>query len=328
MDNPLAQSNPLTLEVKAAYADAMLGAEGYPAIDQIPMIQSGVAGLGSRDVRTGDFTAVVRNSVANGRSRAFFSLGIDHETALEREEDPDLRPAGEYAMRGHSIGGYGSVTTNKVIATLLANLGLQVQAYPKYGSEKKGLPTTYYLTAASEHIRTHSELERVHFVPVNDINAFNTSNPLAGVTDGGMVFIQSNQTEASEVWQRVPPWAKKMIRTRDIKVLALNAVRIAREEAPIPDLEQRFQGIVLLGIFLRHTPFQADLDLSDEALFVKVEEAVRKYWGKKGDDVVESNLKAIRRGYDEVFEIDRDLVESTIDEETDELPAGMVSVGC
>ena len=231
-------------------------------------------------------------------------------------------------MRGHSIGGYGSVTTNKVIATLLANLGLDVQAYPKYGSEKKGLPTTYYLTAANEQIRTHSELERVHFVPVNDINAFNTSNPLAGVVDGGMIFVQSNQPDAEEVWTRVPAWAKKMVRTRDIKVLALNAVRIAREEAPTPDLEQRFQGIVLLGIFLRHTPFQQELDLNDEELFVKVEEAVRKYWGRKGDDVVESNLKAIRRGYDEVFEVPRELIESTIDQESDELPAGMVSVGC
>ena len=84
----------------------------------------------------------------------------------------------------------------------------------------------------------------------------------------------------------------------------------------------------LLGIFLRHTPFQADLGLSEKELFVKVEEAVRKYWGRKGDDVVGSNLKAIRRGFDEVFEIDSDMIESTIDQETDELPAGMVSVGC
>ena len=65
----------------------------------------------------------------------------------------------------------GSVTTNKVIATLLANLGLQVQAYPKYGSEKKGLPTTYYLTIAEEPIRLHSELNQVEFIPVNDLNA-------------------------------------------------------------------------------------------------------------------------------------------------------------
>jgi pyruvate-ferredoxin/flavodoxin oxidoreductase len=328
MDNPLAQSNPLALEIKAAFADALTGASGYPEIDHIPIIYSGVAGLGSRDVRAGDFVSVVHNAGSNGSSKAFFSLGIDHPTALERQPDPDLRPEGEFAMRGHSVGGYGSVTTNKVIATLLANLGLKVQAYPKYGSEKKGLPTTYYLTAASEPIRTHSELERVDFVPLNDVNAFNTSNPLAGVSDGGMVFIQSIQTEAAEVWKRVPGWAKKIVRTRNIKVLALNAVRIAREEAPTPDLEQRFQGIVLLGIFLRHTPFQKDLNLSDAELFEKVEEAVRKYWGRKGENVVDANLKAIRRGYDEVFEVSRDLVESTIAEETNALPAGMVSVGC
>ena len=58
-------------------------------------------------------------------------------------------------MRGHSVGGFGSVTTNKVIATIAGDVfGKDVQAYPKYGSEKKGLPTTYYLTIADEHIYT------------------------------------------------------------------------------------------------------------------------------------------------------------------------------
>ena len=49
------------------------------------------------------------------------------------------------------------VTTNKVIATIAGNVfGKDVQAYPKYGSEKKGLPTTYYLTIAETHINMHS----------------------------------------------------------------------------------------------------------------------------------------------------------------------------
>jgi pyruvate-ferredoxin/flavodoxin oxidoreductase len=312
MDNPLAQSNPLTAEIKAAFADAASGTPNYPKIDAIPTIYSGIAGLGSRDVRAGDFIAAFKNMQEAGQGKRLFAMGIDHPLSIDREDDPDERTPGEFAMRGHSVGGYGSVTTNKVIATLLANLGLQVQAYPKYGSEKKGLPTTYYLTAANEHIRTHSELERVDFVPLNDVNAFNTGNPLAGVSDGGMIFIQSNQSDPAEVWAHIPSSAKKTILERGIRPLALNAVRIAREEAPSPDLEQRFQGIVLLGIFLRHTPFKSDLGLSDEALFVKVEEAVRKYWGRKGEDVVKANLKAIRRGYDEVFEISGEFVNSDV----------------
>jgi pyruvate-ferredoxin/flavodoxin oxidoreductase len=322
MDNPLAQSNPLTAEIKAAFADAAMDGD----IDHIPTIFSGVAGLGSRDVRPGDFIATVRNMQADV-SKRFFALGIQHPLSLNREADPPTRPSGAFAMRGHSVGGYGSVTTNKVIATLLANLGLKVQAYPKYGSEKKGLPTTYYLTAANEPIRTHCELEVVDFVPLNDINAFNTANPLAGVIDDGMIFIQSTHTDPQKIWQYVPGYAKKLIRTRNIKTLALNAVKIALEEAPTPDLIQRFQGIVLLGIFLKHTPFQKDLNLTEEELFNTVEQAVGKYWGRKGADVVSANMKAIHRGYSEVLEIPRSLIESTIHQETNHIPGG-VSVGC
>ena len=48
------------------------------------------------------------------RARAWRT--IDHELALPRTDDPDVRPAGAFSMRGHSVGGFGSVTTNKIIA--------------------------------------------------------------------------------------------------------------------------------------------------------------------------------------------------------------------
>ncbi|HVO91747.1 MAG TPA: hypothetical protein VMT22_02850, partial [Terriglobales bacterium] len=40
MDSPTAQSNPLAAELKAAFADALSGAAGYPKIDHIPIIYS------------------------------------------------------------------------------------------------------------------------------------------------------------------------------------------------------------------------------------------------------------------------------------------------
>src|SRR5690606_1706586 len=125
--------------------------------------------------------------------------GIDHALALKRAEDPDLRPPGGFSMRGHSVGGFGSVTTNKVIATIAGDVfGKDVQAYPKYGSEKKGLPTTYYLTIADEHILTHSELEFVDLVVLNDVNALLGGNPLAGMVEGGAVYMQSVHRDPAE----------------------------------------------------------------------------------------------------------------------------------
>jgi pyruvate-ferredoxin/flavodoxin oxidoreductase len=212
-------------------------------------------------------------------------------------------------MRGHSVGGYGSVTTNKVIADIVGDMfGLQVQAYPKYGSEKKGLPTTYYLTISQEPIRTHCELKYVDFVPLNDVSAFYTGNPLAGLQNGGMIFIQTPKTDPAAVWASIPEYAKRIIRERQIRVLALDAARIAEEVATQPDLRVRMQGIVLLGIFLKATPFAQHAGMSQAEVMAGVEKALRKYFGKRGEQVIQDNLTAVRRGYEEVLEVPAEVI--------------------
>jgi pyruvate-ferredoxin/flavodoxin oxidoreductase len=311
LDIPLMQSNPQLLEVKAAFADAMAETPGYPLLTHMPRFCGGSAGLGSRDVRAGDFIATVEN-MRNPSARVYFTLGIKHETALPVPEDPDVRSPGSFSMRGHSVGGYGSVTTNKVIATIAGEVfGMDVQAYPKYGSEKKGLPTTYYLTISKSHIRVHSELEHVEFIPLNDVNAFNMENPLAGLASNGMVFVQSNHTDPAEIWQSVPAWARKEMREKNARLYALDTVQIAKEVSSKADLVQRMQGIVLLGIFLRVTPFQEETHITEEQLFHGVEKSLRKYFGKRGDRVVQDNLKAVRRGYQEAIEVSREIMLAT-----------------
>jgi pyruvate-ferredoxin/flavodoxin oxidoreductase len=302
LDNPLAASNPLALEVKAALADAASGRDGYPALSRLPVVYTACAGLGSRDVRPGDFVAAVEEMARGGRRD--FVLGIPHEHGLPRGEDPDVRPPGAFSLRGHSIGGFGSVTTNRVMATLVGDLfGMYVQAYPLYGSEKKGLPTTYYLTVAEEPIRFHAELSRVDFVPLNDVNAFNLGDPLAGLVEGGIVFIQCSERDPDAIWRGIPARARAAIRERRLRVFALDTARIARETTSQPDLVQRMQGVVLLGVFLRVAPFIRRQGLGEDELFAGVERSLRKFFGKRGEAVVRENLRAVRRGYHEVIEL-------------------------
>jgi pyruvate-ferredoxin/flavodoxin oxidoreductase len=311
LDIPMMQSNPQLCELKAAFADAMAGAPGYPPLTRMPKFTGGSAGLGSRDVRAGDFIAIVEN-MRSPQPHQFYTVGIKHPTALPVTLDPDVRDPGSFSMRGHSVGGYGSVTTNKVIATIGGEVfGMDVQAYPKYGSEKKGLPTTYYLTIARQHIRVHSELEHVEFVALNDVNAFNLENPLMGLSDGGMVFVQSPHADPAAIWQAVPAWARQAMCQNNARLFALDTVGIAQKVSSRADLQQRMQGIVLLGIFLRITPFQAELALSEEEVFRGVEKSLRKYFGKRGERVVQDNLEAVRRGYHEIIEVPRAVMLST-----------------
>lgn len=310
MDNPLAQSNPLVQGIKASFADALtglsFGSNGefkYAKITSIPKIYACSAGLGSRDVRGGHFISLVKNMFAD-QPREYTVIGIKHALALSDGEDPDLRPQGAFSMRGHSVGGFGSVTTNKLIASFVGELfNIYVQAYPKYGSEKKGLPTTYYLTVAEKHIRTHSELAHVEFIPLNDVNAFNLGNPLDGIADEGSVFIQSPETDPQRVWDHIPAYGQKLIRNKRLKVFYLDTVKIAKEIATDPDLQQRMQGVCLVGIFIRVTPFASRSGMGDEQVLGAVEKYIRKYFGKRGEHVVQENLKCVREGLKSVMEI-------------------------
>jgi pyruvate-ferredoxin/flavodoxin oxidoreductase len=304
MDDPLSTTgNHLTREIKAAFCDAATASNGHPKLARIPKIYHGAAGLGSRDVRPGDIIATFQNMMKpNGQE--FFCIGIDHALALKQPEDPDLRPKGGFSMRGHSVGGFGSVTTNKIIATIAGNVfGKDVQAYPKYGSEKKGLPTTYYLTIADSHIMMHSELEHVDLLCINDPTAILNPLTLGGLQVNGNIFMQSPHTDAVEVWKHVPAHVQQRIRERKIRVYYTDMVKIAREVATRADLQMRMQGIVLLGAFLRLTPYARESDMSDETVFAGVEKALRKYFGKQGEQVVKDNLTCVRRGYSEMKEI-------------------------
>ncbi len=309
MDDPLSTTgNHLTREVKAAFYDAITGQNGQEKlIDDAPKVYHCAAGLGSRDVRPGDIIAAFHNMMIGGPD--FFCVGIDHKTALPRKDDPDLRPKGGFSMRGHSVGGFGSVTTNKIIATIAGNVfGKDVQAYPKYGSEKKGLPTTYYLTIAETHIYMHSELEKVELLCVNDPTAMLSPLTLKGLVAGGAVFMQTPYADPVDVWKRIPHENQHAIREKKIRVYYCDMVRIAREEADDPDLQMRMQGIVLLGAFLKLTPYAKEAEMSDAQVDIGVEKALRKYFGKRGDKVIQDNLKCIKRGSEEMKEIPQDVI--------------------
>ena len=308
-DEPAASANPLTREVKAALAD--LAADGAA----IPRVVSASAGMGSRDVSSGDLLAVFDwlGDEAAMRSRPFAVLGIRHALALEPVK-LELRPRGAYSLRGHSIGGFGSVTVNKLLATVIGQtFGLHVQAYPRYGSEKRGLPTTYYLTIADEPIRQHSELRRVELVPLYDVAAFGQGNPLAGLVDGGTVFMHSKLADPAAIWASIPASARAEIVARDINVVSLDTLALAERFAPNPDFARRMQGASLVGVFLRVAPLVASRNISLDELMHAVRGPLEKAVGKRGGAVVDANLGLIRAAYEELIDVTGTLRAETSD---------------
>ena len=303
MDEAGSPENPLARGIKAAFADVMWGCGKFPKKIKFPVIQQGAGGLGGFDVRVKDFIAIVENMKLGKKGKSNYCIGIKHEDALVwKGEEPDARPEGSFSMRGYSIGGYGSDL-----------FGMDVQAYPKYGAEKKGLPTQYFLTIAPGHIYTHQELNQVEFVAVNHMGSFLSGNPLAGLCENGILFLQIANKDPKAIWNFLPDFSKNIIRKKKIRVFALDAAGIAKTVTKSSHMVQRMQGIALLGLFLNVTPFAKEKGMDEKTLFENVGRIIRKYFGGYGERVVEENLTCIKRGYSELIQIPGSIIKGSGD---------------
>jgi pyruvate-ferredoxin/flavodoxin oxidoreductase len=340
-DQPLAEDLPLMREVRATISKCLengaiakgenLPYPGYAAFKggDMPRLYSGCFGLGSRDLQPEGLIAAVENMLPEGKHQKFFYLSIDfvhdqadspkqeiwqqqlrdaypriQELALHGSENPNLMPKGCITVRFHSVGGWGAMTTGKNLAmTLFDLLDYYIKANPKYGSEKKGQPTTYYLSAAPEPIRVNSEYVYVDVVLSPDPNVFERANPLAGLHPKGVFIIQSNLPDTAAVWASFPEWAQRYIVEHEIRVYYVDAFKIARDEATDPELQFRMQGIAFQGAFFKASGVMQQAALTEDKLFAAIKDQLEHKFGAKGKRVVEDNLRVVHRGYAEVMEI-------------------------
>jgi len=337
-DQPLAVELPMVCEIRSAMAQAAengragngaasLPYAGLAALrgDQIPDFYSGCFGLGSRDLQPGDIIAAVDNMLDDGRKQRQFYLGIDFiqkdtqlpkmqiwqekiladyphvaDLALPSAGDLNLFPEDSVELRIHSVGGWGAITMGKNLAMTAAELlGMHIKANPKYGSEKKGQPTTFYAMLSEQPLRLNCELKHVSVVLSPDPNVFLHSNPLAGLCDEGVFIIQS-ELSGEELWNSFPKTAQRTIRARKIKVFAVDGFSIALSEASNPELRFRMQGVAFMGAFFNAAPLMKAHGLSRERLFEGIYKQLTKKFGHLGERVVDDNVRVITRGFDEV----------------------------
>ena len=152
-------------------------------------------------------------------------------------------------MRIHSVGGWGAITMGKNLAlTAFELFGLHIKANPKYGSEKKGQPTTFYAVLAPEPVRLNAELKHVDVVLSPDPNVFRHCDPIAGLAEGGVFVIQSD-LDPDAFWESLPARARAEIRSGRSGSIVLDAFAIASDEASEAEHRYRMQGAAFLGAF-------------------------------------------------------------------------------
>ncbi|MGA3371810.1 MAG: 2-oxoacid:acceptor oxidoreductase family protein [Terracidiphilus sp.] len=332
-DEALAGDNPLGRDIRTAFSKAVQSVEGLPSITlaEVPKIYGGSYGLGSRDFRPEHIIGAYEFA-AQGRARkdgktaadgvSFFVVGIDHPYAVLGDETPSLLPEGAVAVRFHSIGGWGAITTGKNLGAILGDLNdlifkrdglkdefgypkevIHVSANPKYGSEKKGAPTSYFMVAAKDRIRVNCDLRHVTVVLCCDPKAFTHTNPLDGMAEGGSLVWESDQ-QGTQAWEQLPIWARKQIIDKKIRVFTLPGFAIAKKATDRGDLQLRMQGNAFLGGFFAVSTLLGEFGITQDQYRAVVREQYVKKFGKLGEAVVESNMEVMMQGFEQVKEIE------------------------
>ena len=327
-DQPLAGDNPLARDIRTAFTKAVQAGTVTPSA--VPRFFSGIYGLGSRDFRpegvlgaygfaTGTLARKDGKTAADGTT--LFVVGVDHPYEVKAAERPSLLPHGAIAVRLHSIGGWGMITTGKNLGEIIGELGehvaerdgavdalgrmkevVHVSANPKYGSEKKGAPTEYFLVVAPERIRVNCDLRHVNVVLCCDPKAFTHANPLDGMAEGG-AFVWESDESPETAWTRIPKRLRREILDKKIRIYTLPGFEIARNATDRPDLQLRMQGNAFLGAFFAVSPFLEEFAIDRDHFNEQVEKQYRKKFGRFGDAVVASNMEVMTQGFSRVREI-------------------------
>ena len=302
---------------------------GIPAMESSPAVTSAIFGLGGHDLQPRHLIAAFKN-MEHGTGSPLVYLGTQFfdddaspamadiqarlraaypETelmALETEPNPVLLPASAMRIRFHSVGGYGTIATGKLLTDILAGvLDMHSKSAPKYGSEKSGAATNYYITLSPEPVKiTNAELEDVEVVISPDHKVFAHTDPLKGLVEGGTFMMQTNLSPV-DVWRELPRKARRMIRAKKINFYIVDAFAVAKQHAPTAELETRMMGIAFIGAVAAHVDRVA-AGASREEILGKVRQQIVKKFGRKGAAVVEANMAVIRDGVEVTRRVDYD----------------------
>jgi pyruvate ferredoxin oxidoreductase gamma subunit len=184
-------------------------------------------------------------------------------------------------IRWHGRGGQGTVTAAKVLADACLSGGRHVQAFPEYGPERAGAPLKAYNRISSKELRMHCPVLNPRIVSVADATLLDSINVAEGAKEDAM-FVVNTSKEPKEIRGKLNASQGQKVFTIDASKIAFECIGRALPNAP------------MLGAICKITSLVSLEHLIEE---------VRKSFGKKfSQKIIDGNLEATRRGYEEVRE--------------------------
>lgn len=184
-------------------------------------------------------------------------------------------------IRWHGRGGQGTVTAAKVFADACLSGGRYVQAFPEYGPERSGAPLRAYNRISSKELRMHCPVLHPNIVVVVDATLLDGIDVTEGAPDNA-IFIINSSKDPKELREKLKAKQSQKVYAVDATKIAIECFGRPMPNSPMVGALAKVSGIVNLDVIL---------------------EDVKKSFGKKfSQKIIDGNLEAVKRGYEEVKE--------------------------
>lgn len=278
---------------EALYLDIKSVFYGKP---NAPMIVGGRYGLSSKDT-TPAMIASVYDNLKMKEPKDSFSVGIVDDVtfqSLPMKEDISVVPQGTIECKFFGLGSDGTVGANKNSIKIIGDhTDMYAQAYFAYDSKKSGGFTVSHLRFGNKPIRSPYLVNTPDFISCSQPSYLDKYDMLKGIKKGG-TFLLNSIWDAEETKKHLPEKVKKQLADADVKFYIINATKIAEDLG----MTGRTNTILQSAFF----KLSAVIPYDEAVKFIK--EAIKKSYGKKGDDVVKMNNDAVDKGSNELVKIE------------------------
>ncbi len=258
-------------------------------------------GVGGKEFTPAMVKAVVENAKDGGKKS--FTVGITDDvtnTSLTVDKNFHLDD-GNYHCKFYGLGSDGTVSANKNSIKIIGeNTDLNCQGYFEYDSKKSGSLTISHLRFGKNPTNAPYLISNADFIACHNISFVNKYDMAGDLKQNG-TFLLNAPFDKDTLLKILPDNFINTLKAKNAKLYVINANEVSKNAG----LGQRI-NVVMQSCFFKLTNI-IDYNVVENLLI----EAAKKTYKRKGEEIVNANVKAIKDSVAHMYELKLDELKST-----------------
>ncbi|ALV23424.1 hypothetical protein ASO20_02040 [Mycoplasma sp. (ex Biomphalaria glabrata)] len=261
--------------------------ENKDQFKKLDLIIGGRYGLSSKDFNPAMVKSCFDHLQSNNPFHSF-TVGINDDmnmTSIKIDDSYIIEKSDEKSYLFWGLAGDGMVSAGNTITNFIGeNSKDNVQVYVTYDSRKAGGITRSFLRVSPKQIKAPYYSQANNLILCSKDSFVLSIRSMLSTLGKNGIFLLNTQRTSQEIVEILPNRMKKQLADKNAKFYIIDAMKLSKEAG----LGERMNTVIQMAFLYL---------ISDEKKFNEskqtLKDIVEKTYGKKGQDIVEANFKAM-----------------------------------